>query len=302
MKSVILDSVISPDWLKYGFTGLVAIFGILMYFIIKPLTQSQENKKFWIILFVLISFILLGTGGFYVYNNDRLNNSSGKTIDSLNYKVSELQEKIKILNGTTPEIENLRLKIATNKSVLDSLLQINTDLEKSTKEQSDFITDLVSNSILESLENDWRITSNKQLFNNSIKDLDFKRLQRVVFLNFLKFNADKTILQQSLLALHKTSGEIATSDINRILSNFNNLMQLKLKWLNNSAIPAMNEAFEYIEKHPQIQSGPSATIKLPKEIWIIQSDTENDHTVTFTDIVDLKKEKRLIEQRLINSK
>lgn len=38
------DSVISPDWLKYGFAGLVAIFGILKWqqFGVEPAKLQEQ--------------------------------------------------------------------------------------------------------------------------------------------------------------------------------------------------------------------------------------------------------------------
>ena len=291
----ILDSLISPDWLKYGFTGLVAIFAILMFFIIKPLTQTETNKKFWIVLFIVVSFVLLGTGGLYVYSNDTSNITHSREIDSLNLKISDLEGKLKIINGKTPEIESLQKNIESNKHILDSLSVANKDFEESIQKQSDLIKEIISSSILESFQQDW------QLFNPNdfigVKDLTYKRLRRAVFLNFSKFNADKGVLEHTLLALQKTTGGIQTSDIKRVLMDYPNLMRLKIQWLRTEVIPPLGGSYSFWKK---VQASPSVTINLPREIWLKESGAEIDHATTFTDLTAVKKEVALIERKLIS--
>ncbi|MEO5888669.1 MAG: hypothetical protein ABIQ31_00390 [Ferruginibacter sp.] len=294
-----LDSIISPDWLKYGFTGLAAIFGLLMYFIFKPLIANDSNKKLWIILFMVVSLIILSMGGFYVYSGDKLKATNTKTVDSLILRIASLEEKLQIYSGKTPEIETLVKKINDNKHSFDSLDKLNQNLDLSVKSQQTLITGLVSRSIIESIENDMTATEGKGGLPQNYPDVEFKRLQRAVFLNFYSFNGNKEILKQTLNALQKQTGDIKSSTINRLLSIFPALMRQKYNWLKNQAIPELEKSIAYLRDNPMVQETVHANVKLPKEIWIIPIEDKFCNVAFVADLVGLKKEKELLANKLI---
>ena len=299
MKAILLDSLISPDWLKYGFAGLVAIFGILMYFIFKPVITSDPNKKFWVILFILVSLILLSMGGFYIYTTDKFKNDNTKSIDSLASINNDLKRKIEIYSDTSPQSYSLRQKVKENQVKYDSLIKVNLTLEDNIDKKQQIISDLVTKSITESLENDLTATSGKTRFDAKIPDIDYKRLKRAVFLNFTSFYADKEILKQSLFSLQKQSGEFKTSDINRLLNNYTLLMQTRLTWLKNNAIPALQQQILYLRDNPQVQEGLYARVKLPQDIWVIPVNRDNGgNEVTVDDLALLKKERDLLIDKI----
>ena len=57
--------------------------------------------------------------------------------------------------------------------------------------------------------------------------------------------------------------------------NFTLLMQARLNWLKNDAIPALQQQILYLRNNPQIQEGLHARIKLPQDIWVIPVNSDN---------------------------
>ena len=88
MITLFNDSIITPDWLKYGFIGLWQLWIyysiiLLFYFIIKPLIVNEKNKKFWTITFLIYSLTLLTFGGVSSYLNDKMKFDNKCDIDSV---------------------------------------------------------------------------------------------------------------------------------------------------------------------------------------------------------------------------
>jgi hypothetical protein len=299
MRPFLLDSIISPDWLKYGFIGLVAIVNLLFYFLIKPLIKNEPNKKFWTLTFVIASIVLLTFGGVSSYYSDKIKFDNKRRVDSVEVANMDLQKKLAIYTDRSPEGDSLRAKMEANKVRYDSLVDANKQLERNIVFQQNLISELVMNTIVQSLETDLIATSGKSDIKYQIQDVDFKRLRRAVFLNFLSFNADPNILRQTLITYGKQNGEPSLNDINRIISDLPALMRVRLKWLKQQAIPALEADVKYLGERPMIQRSAYASVKLPKEAIIIEvSDENGGNKETVEDLTALEKERDLLMKRL----
>ncbi len=299
MKGLLLESIISPDWLKYGFIGLVAIVNFLFYFIIKPLIKNEPNKKFWTITFLIASLVLLIFGGISSYFSDKMKFDNKRNVDSVEVSNMDLQKKLAIYTDRSPEGDSLKLRMEANKVKYDSLSDINKQLEQNVSIQQDIISDLVMNTIIQSLETDLVATSGKSQIKNKIEDVDFKRMRRAVFLNFLSFNADPNILRRTLITYRKQNAEPSLNDINRIISDLPNLMRVRLKWLKQEAIPALEADIKFLEESPITQRSAFASVKLPPEAIILEVSEDNGgNKETVEDLTALKKERDLLIKTL----
>ena len=181
MVRTYLDSIITPDWLKYGFIGLVAIVNLLFYFVIKPLIKSEPNKKFWTMTFLISSLILLIFGGISSYYNDKMKFDNKRAVDSVSVDNMDLRKKLAIYTDRTPEGDSLRKKIEINKTKFDSLVNENKQLEANVKVQQNLISELVMNNIIQALETDLVASPGKSNIKYNIKDVNYKRIRRAVF-------------------------------------------------------------------------------------------------------------------------
>jgi hypothetical protein len=299
MKIILLDSIISPDWLKYGFIGLVAIVILLFYFTIKPLIKNEKNKKFWVFVFLGSGLILLILGGISSYFNDKMKAENKRQIDSVAIANLDLQKKLAVYTDSSPEGQQLLLKMEENKRKFDSLVNINKQLENDISKNKDVISELILYNIIPALESDLRVTSGKGQYAPQIEDINYKRLRRAIFLNFMIFNADINILKQTLNIYNEQTKEFSPEDINKIISDFSNLMRVRLTWLKQEAIPALEADIRHLEEHPMEQRAASAIVKLPKEAIIFEvSNDLGSNTVMINNITILEKEKNLLMKKL----
>lgn len=321
-------TLLSPDWLKYGYPGLVAIFALLLYFIFKPIiNQDTANRRLWVLLFIAVSLLLLGTGGLYIYTADNRNYSAAKTtntykrnLDSLHAIISSQSSKLDIYTHRTPqndslvklirqqqhEHDSLTTKIAVyhrtisyQKRSYDSLTGVSDAYHQRVRKQQQLITNLVIQDIQESLEEDLSATSGKASLSGKIPDLGYKRLKRAVFLNFPSFNADKTILRGVFASLVKQSTEFSQRDTDRVLAEYTALMRLRLQWLKEQAIPALQADITRLREQPQIQEEVHASVKFPEEVIILAVDDAHGGNYSYVkDMQTLKREQDMLVAQL----
>ena len=117
------------------------------------------------------------------------------------------------------------------------------------------------------IEDDLRMTANKRsvVTDDELSDeeLQFKRLKRSVFFNMVILRANSIILEGTLDELKKRGYHWVDDSKARLIAEFPKIKTLRLRWLEDKAIPAFQEAFAEIARDPSIQSMASAEVVLP---------------------------------------
>jgi len=273
-----------PNLLKSGFIGLVAIFGILFYFLFKKqLSGVLTTKDFLIRIlpFILVSLLLVALSGYSIYTDKSF--ASNKVVDSLK---TELQ----ICKGSSPSVDALQksYQIITQKKdsleKLISLLNQEVDIKQATLNENIIIQ------IAESFEIVTDKTSRKKGAGTTTAELDFKRFKNATFQNILVFGADTSILRRALLVMKNRGAQI---DVDRIVKATPTLLRLKRTWIKNALLQLENK----VESMGPIQEMARIEINLPKEVWIINEPYEV--TITEADWPRLETEKKLLDRKTL---
>jgi len=138
-------------------------------------------------------------------------------------------------------------------------------------------------------------TSNKGPNSKSPQELErieYQRLNRAVFQNVFALQADSEILKQTLDLLEKRGFEWVGDHSARLTAEFQKTKRLRLRWLEDTAEPALREAQRV--QPQQIQQSASTWIDLPKPLQI--SDISGRELVSNS--VELEAEINLIKKML----
>jgi hypothetical protein len=152
------------------------------------------------------------------------------------------------------------------------------------------------------IESDVKLTSNKRDAVSSDElsdqDLQYKRIRRSVFVHMGELRANTAILQNTLDEVSKRGYDWIAQQKPKIVADFPTIKAAKLRWIEDHAIPALQDAIDEIQRHPFIQNIPRADVQLPREMWILQHKLGEEPTITVTDMTALKSEAALIKQSL----
>ncbi len=305
-----LESLISPDFLKYGFIGFLAIYVILLYSMFVRLVRTGVNIKHWVYLFLVMSLFILTIGGFYVYSTDRVKYSDKNSFDSLLVINRSLREKLDLYNDSSEAKITLAKKIKERSKQLDSLSKINDMLADSISNKQQLIDEFISKNIADCFDIELYASiskSNSSIYKQYPKDINFIRLKRAVFNKFLCFHADKNLLKgglESLINQHR--GNFTKKDVDELLANYTDLMQIRLNWIKDDALPAFQKDFLY-----RLQTGEQrpvqAIVPLPKSLQVIVPRNPGEvfldskpsiNDVLVTDIKTLQEEEKLLIKKL----
>ena len=127
-------------------------------------------------------------------------------------------------------------------------------------------------------------------------EIQYRRLRRAIFFNCWSFQADKAILTESLALLDARGYSFIADHKARLLSEFDKIKQLRLRWLEDSAIRELALEQEKMRQSPA-QSAPSAWVLIPKELKVLPDDNEKPG-VSVSDMLLLKREAKLIKESL----
>ena len=128
-------------------------------------------------------------------------------------------------------------------------------------------------------------------------EIQYKRLRKAVFLRLLSFQADITILKDSLESLTKRGHSFVAIHITRILGELPRIKSEKLRWLEDQAIPALRRDIEDVQNSP-VQRGASASVILPKIAWILDHDNDDEPKETVYDMQLLEEEVSLLKETI----
>jgi hypothetical protein len=152
------------------------------------------------------------------------------------------------------------------------------------------------------LESAFSATSGKGRFitdEAELQDINYKRLRRAVFMTMYALNADQAILERTFDILEKRGYAEVREHRERCLKEFAAIRKEKLRWLQDVALPEM-EKVASATRQSKSQNAPVATVRLPRTVWILNTDSGGDASVSIGLIEhdNLKSELDLIKRVL----
>lgn len=129
-------------------------------------------------------------------------------------------------------------------------------------------------------------------------ELNYRLLRRAVFLNMAVLRANQTIIENTLKTLTMRGRGWIEGQKARIISEFPEIKAARLRWLEDVAIPRLQQSIGDAAARPIVQSVPSALVSLPREVWILNHAPGEEPTVTVTSMAALKEEVELLKRTL----
>lgn len=244
--------------LSYGLTGLAAIITILAYRLLAH--QNKKDDPNPSMLTTIRFFMILGI-------------------------------ILAVLSGISGVVES-----TTNSKVkaLEMQLQLS---EVTAKERRDTLARMVASklgSVYRRAEGKSRAID----YQEEIAAVHEKLLRQAVFFHLLSFNADAEVLEKALRILVSRGHRDAEHHISTIVKDLPKLTAIKLRWLEDDALPALQRDIEHLKARPMVQRSPAASVILPRELWLMNHEKGDEPTTTVMDINELKKEVALLKMKL----
>jgi hypothetical protein len=167
-----------------------------------------------------------------------------------------------------------------------------TEVEKLNRVANRYVTDRI--------EGDLETTIGKQgsVPDSQASEIFYRRLKRSVFLNLLSFQASDEILESSLKSLKGRGQPITDVQIDKLIAEMPELKQIRLRWLEDQAIPALLKAKEsHSGVGPNQVAPPSAEVPLPDILRILDQRNEVP-TVYVNDMALLKEEVEVLKNNI----
>lgn len=127
-------------------------------------------------------------------------------------------------------------------------------------------------------------------------ELNFRRLRHAVFFNMTTLQGSQPILEGTLTRLAARGRPWVAPVKDKLVAGFPDLKALRLRWLQDAAIPALQRAIA--QRSPMQQSLPSATVAVPHEVWILDHPAGSEPTATVSSLDDLNEEVDLLKRTL----
>jgi hypothetical protein len=127
-------------------------------------------------------------------------------------------------------------------------------------------------------------------------ELNYRRLRHAVFFNLTTLQGNRAILEGTLAQLAARGRPWVAPAKDRLVAGFPDLKALRLRWLQDAAIPALQRAIA--QRSPMQQSLPSATVTLPHEVWILDHAAGSEPTATVSSLNDMNEEVELLKRTL----
>lgn len=147
-------------------------------------------------------------------------------------------------------------------------------------------------------ESEGKTASHDDAGEDDYDEIQYKRLRKAAFLNLFSFQADSTILKESLESLSKRGYPFVAMHISRLVAELPRIKAVKLRWLEDHAIPALRSDIEYLQQYPMMQRGARASVVLPKFVWILDHSSGNEPEETVQDMSLIEEEVSLLKETI----
>ena len=122
-------------------------------------------------------------------------------------------------------------------------------------------------------------------------------LRRAVFRHLRTLEADPEIVRGTLSHLTVRGFEELAPCVDKVAGDLHGLKVARLRWLQQSAIPALQEA--ELAERPQQQSQTSVAVPLPKEFRFLDPQSFGEPTEVVSDMISLEQEVSWLKERIL---
>lgn len=246
------------SYLDYGVLGLSAIILILSFVL---LSREQKREEFRpevakaIRRYMMLALAFAGIGlvstivdGVMVRPSKKEKQEQEKRMDLLSDMISKEMEKKMLVPSSDTGVKSVEPLIETN---------IDGTMDSVTIEGDEVIPDSI---------------------------VEYNNMKKTVFLSIHDFGADKALLSESLDKLEEEHTEVKRSK-EKILKDYNELANLKEKWLEEEAIPAIEKSKSEGNDNPRV------IIELPNELVV---SSKGNNRVEISNLNELKEEVEML--------
>jgi TolA-binding protein len=308
-----------PAILKFGLPGLAAIVVFLAYKLL--LDQSKKERPNRSIIETIKAFMALGI----VLAIISAISSATELITSLKQEesLSQLRSKLSAADGEIRQLREttgsqqttaqLEQKLLAAEAEIDHLKQtsvgqrevarLESELDEARKGQQEAAQrgatqrDALDRIVADAFEQVFAESAGKM---GSVPPSEQAKvrgslLRRAVFINILTFQADGDILRSALQHLVSRGFPDLKAAAEEVVRDLPNLKVLKLRWLQDVAIPELNKAIDKASRSP-MQAAVQAKIPLPREFVVLDVAEFGQPSITLTDMVKLQQELDLLKK------
>ena len=322
-----------PAILKFGLPGLAAIVVYLAYQLLLAQTKKEHPNqsivstiKAFMALGVALAVISAASGAIELITslkhqqslNDletklaaaeseitRLKEAIGsqQTVEQLQQKLTAADGEIKRLKEASESqqtLDQLQQKLTAGRQEFAQLESRLAEARKELQERDQvtsaqrvalnrFVADL-----LEQTLSDFSAKLNS-VGGSAVPAVRASLLRRAVFIHMLALQADKSVLHDALETLVDRGHDDIKPMVESIVDDLPKLRVLKLRWLQDKAIPALAEDIR--TRNPITQSAPSAEVPLPQE-FVIADMKFDEPSARVTDMTRLQEEVDLLKKSI----
>ncbi len=317
--------------LEYGLTGLAAILALLSYrLLVKESDKKTPRKamlsaiKSFAILCIFLVLLSATLNAFEIFIIAKQKEDITELKKQLLMKDSEIhrlkdagigQESIgeleKKLVSANAEIKRLMMtsnndnQLNNLRSQLDEAERIIANNKRLSKIEYELSTRYIADLLLTDFPSA-RIHGKVQAVMDTENDLvpvvtdrneiHFRILKRAVFNHISDFKGDAGILKRALVHLEKRGYQEIQGNAIRLIKEYPSIMTMRLRWLEDKAIPELRHEIEFATYASQ--SGPFKSVSIPEALWLFKYPEGKEPTETVKRLADLQSEVRLIKEAL----
>jgi len=322
--------------LEYGLTGLSAILAFFSYRLLvkesemkSPRTKMLTAIKSFAILAIVLATISATSSAIDTFFGaatkqevtdlreqllvakaeiERLNQSETgqEAIVKLEKQLVAAQEEIKRLQGSSQsqaELTKLRYELVEARDAIEQY-------ERSRRVEAEITERYIADRLLSDFPRSrtaWKgsmvdpsepstpATESPAPLVADESEAHYRILKRAVFNHLSDFECDAGVLSRALSHLVNRGRSEVEAHVERIVSELPQITQLRLRWLEDDAIPALRKEIELYKFH---QKDHSASVPIPKDLWLFQHAPRDEPTEVVVDLAELQNEVRLLKENL----
>ncbi len=266
------------SYLDYGVLGLSAIILILSFVLLsreqkRDVFRPEVEKAIRRYMMLALAFAAIGLVSTVL---------EGVFVKPAKQEKQEIENQMDILSGMVAKRVEANMNISENPILTEDIVVPPLPITPET------ISDNVGNRNGDSINVDIPVIP------DSI--IEYNKLKKSVFLSIYDFSANKELFEKAVNKLAKENKDVAHHK-NKIINDYDEIADMKIEWLEQEAIPAMEQATKSLSKEEQ--KSKRLIIDLPTSL-VVPTDKTNKTIVS--DLDAMKKELNLLKNKKTKDK
>jgi len=309
--------------LQYGLTGLAAILAYLSYQLLVKESDTKSPRramlgaiKSFSVLALLLALVSACSNAFDTFYGSSLHDKISELEKKLSHKDIEI-EKLRSKDSSANTIRAMKTELDSAKTEItrlttnsingEELSSLRAQLEEANrtnelaKLQADaqmrINTRLIASRLLSDLSTTrtgakTMIVADKSL-DPTVTDetqAHFRLLERAVFKHVADFEGNADMLSRALAILEKQGRAEVAGNADKLVRELPRLVTMRLRWLEDKAIPALRADIELLSSRPLEQRDPIASVPIPEALWLFNHSKGMEPTEPVDDIAKLESD------------